>query len=242
MNNTLSIIEFWVYLKGTTLFSLILTLLAYHIGCVLYEKSARNPLVNPVAIAVTIVAVSITVLNIPYLDYFAGAQFIHFLLGSATVSLAVPIYLGFDKLRGKVIPISIAIMTGAVVSVISAVGLSRWLSAGDNIVGSMYAKSVTAPIAMGIAERIHVSPTLTAVSTVATGMLGAILAKYTLNFCQVPAMWMRGIAIGVASHGIGVARAFSVNEEAGAFASLAMGLNGIFTAIVLPLVVNYLVK
>jgi len=239
MNNTLSLAEFWLQFSHSPLFALILTLLAFYIGNELYLKSGRNPLVNPVAIAVISVASAITFLDIPYDTYFSGAGVIHFLLGTATVSLAVPIYLGFDKLRGKMIPIFAAIMAGSAVSIISAVGTARLLGASDDIVGSLYAKSVTAPISMGIAERIHVSPTLTAVSTIITGILGAILAKYVLNACRVPDMWMRGIALGTASHGIGAARAFSVNQQAGAFASLAMGLHGIYMAIMLPLAYNF---
>ncbi len=240
MNPSLPLSQLWVYLSADPLCALALTISAYYISSYLYEKSGRNPLVNPVAIAVVLVLLGISWLDMPYEKYFKGAQFIHFLLGTATVSLAIPIYQGFNALRGKVSAIAIVIVTGGTVSVVSAVGFATWLGAGDNIIGSMYAKSVTAPIAMGIAERIHASPSLTAVSTVLTGMLGAILAKYILNAVQVKPWWMRGVAIGVASHGIGVARAFSVNQEAGAFASMAMGLHGVLTAIVLPLVLHYL--
>lgn len=238
MNQALSISEIRVYLFNTPLLALFLTLGAYFFSSYIYERTGRNPLANPVAISVILVVAAITWLDMPYEQYFQGAQFIHFLLGTATVSLAVPIYEGFKQLRGKLSAISVAILTGSAVSVVSAISVARWLGAGDNITGSMYAKSVTAPIAMGIAERIHVSPSLTAVSTILTGMLGAILAKYILNAVHVKLWWMRGIAIGVASHGIGVARAFSVNQEAGAFASMAMGLHGIISAILLPVIIN----
>jgi len=104
----------------------------------------------------------------------------------------------------------------------------------------MYAKSVTAPIAMGIAERIHVSPTLTAVFTVITGMLGSILAPYIFNALNIKHWWMRGTAIGVGAHGLGITRAFSINDEAGTYASMAMGLNGVLSAVLLPFIIGYI--
>lgn len=240
MNERLPIAEVWVYLSGSPLFALILTLATYQLGYSLYLKANRSPIVNPVAISVLLATFCIYVIDMPYDKYFEGAQFVHFLLGTATVALAVPIYRGCKSLKGKLIPMSLALVIGSVVSIASAVGIASLLGAGDNIVGSMYAKSVTAPIAMGIAERIHVSPTLTAVFTVITGMLGAILAPFIMNFLRIGPWWIRGTAIGVGAHGLGTTRAFSVNEEAGTYASMAMGLNGVLSAVLLPVVVNYL--
>lgn len=102
------------------------------------------------------------------------------------------------------------------------------------LIRGMYAKSVTAPIAMGIAERLHASPTLTAVFAVTTGVLGAVLGRFILNAVKVRAWWQRGFALGVAAHGIGTSRAFSVHPVAGAYASLGMGLHGVVCAVVLP--------
>lgn len=240
MNNRLPISEIWVYLSGDPLFALVITLASYQLGYLLYVRARRNPLVNPVAISVLLTCLTIRLLEMPYEKYFEGAQFVHFLLGTATVALAVPIYHGFKRMQGKIFHIWAALTVGSTVSIISAVAIAKWMGATDNIVGSMYAKSVTAPIAMGIAERLNVSPTLTAVFTVITGMLGAILAPYILNAVKVQQWWIRGTAIGVGAHGLGITRAFSVNEEAGIYASMAMGLNGVISAIGLPIVLTYL--
>jgi putative effector of murein hydrolase len=102
----------------------------------------------------------------------------------------------------------------------------------------LYSKSVTAPIAMGISERIGASPSLTAAFAVSSGVLGAILARPILNLCGIQPWWQRGFSLGMAAHGIGTARAFSVNQEAGAFSSLAMGMHGVLGAIVIPPLVN----
>lgn len=239
MTKRLPISEVWVYLSGDPLFALIITLASYHLGYMLYLRAGRHPLVNPVAISVVLTSVIISVLEMPYQKYFEGAQFVHFLLGTATVALAVPIYHGFKRMQGKIFHMWVALTAGSTVSIVSAVGIAKLMGAGDNIVGSMYAKSVTAPIAMGIAERIHESTTLTAVFTVITGMLGAILAPYILNALKIHQWWIRGTAIGVGAHGLGITRAFSVNEEAGVFASMAMGLNGVISAICLPMVLTW---
>ena len=176
----------------------------------------------------------------PYSSYFEGAQFIHFLLGSATVSLAIPIYRGLSSLKGRSFPLIASLITGGLVSIISGVGIAKLLGAGSEITGAMYPKSVTAPIAMGIAERIGVSPTLTAIFAVATGILGAILAPFVLNTLGMKAWWQRGFAIGIGAHGIGTSRAFSIHPEAGTYASLAMGMNGVISAIAIPVLYQLL--
>lgn len=236
MNSLPDIHEIWVYLSGSPLLALILTLAAYQIGVVVYERADRNPLANPVAIAVALVAVAITAIDMPYAKYFEGAQFVHFLLGTATVALAVPIHHGFKELRGRIIPLLAAVLAGGATSIVSGVGIARLLGADQTIVGGFYAKSLTAPIAMGVAERIHVSPTLTAVFAVSTGILGAVLARFVLDAVGSREWWQRGFALGVAAHGIGTARAISVNAQAGQFAGLAMGLHGIIGATLIPLV------
>jgi putative effector of murein hydrolase len=232
--------EIWVYLSGSPLLALILTLTAYQIGVLVYERSRLNPLANPVLIAVTLIALVITALDMPYATYFEGAQFVHFLLGTATVSLAVPIYRGLVSLRGRLVPLMAALVGGGVTSIASAVVIARLLGADEAIVGGMYAKSLTAPIAMGVAERIGASPTLTAVFTVTTGILGAALGRFALDAVRCREWWQRGYAIGLASHGIGTSRAFSVHAEAGAYAGLAMGLHGVIGAIAIPWALNWL--
>lgn len=242
MSDRLPISEIWIYLSGDPLFALILTLATYQFGYSVYVKSNRNPVLNPAAISILLVSVVIALIDMPYEKYFEGAQFVHFLLGTATVALAIPIYRGFKNLKGKMLAIFIALTAGSAASIVSAVLIAKYMGAGERIIGSMYTKSVTAPIAMGIAERIQVSPTLTAVFAVITGILGAILAPYILDAFKIKPWWMRGTAIGVGAHGLGITRAFSVNEQAGTFASMAMGLNGVLSAIVLPLVYTMLHK
>jgi predicted murein hydrolase (TIGR00659 family) len=238
--SSLQIAEIWVYLSGSPLFALILTLTAYQVGSYLYQKTDKYPLANPVAIAVILVAIALYLVDMPYQKYFEGAQFVHFLLGTATVSLAVPIYRGIAVLKTRLIPLMIALLCGGIVSIVSAVGVATFMGADSAIIGAFYPKSVTAPIAMGVAERLGVSPTLTAVFAVVTGILGAVLGSSILNLLGMKAWWQRGFAMGVAAHGIGTSRAFAVHPEAGTYASLAMGLHGILGALLIPLLKSYL--
>lgn len=231
-----SIVEIWVYLSGSPLFALFITLAAYQIGLWIYKSTKQNPLANPVAIAIILVASLIQVIEMPYSTYFEGAQFIHFLLGSATVSLAIPIYRGLSSLKGRSIPLLASLISGGIVSIVIAVNIAKLLGADSSITGAMYPKSVTAPIAMGIAERIAVSPTLTAIFAVTTGILGAILAPFILNALGMKEWWQRGFAIGIGAHGIGTSRAFSIHPQAGTYASLAMGMNGVISAVAIPIV------
>lgn len=228
--------EIWVYLAGSPLFALVLTLAAYSFGLSLYERTGKHPLANPVLIALILIAGTLTVGKIPYQKYFEGAQFVHFLLGTATVSLAIPIYKGLSSLQGRMGILLMAMGAGGLTSIAVAVSVLHLMGADDALMQGMIAKSVTAPIAMGIAERIQASPTLTAVFAVTTGVLGAVLGRFVLNAAGVTAWWQRGFALGVAAHGIGTSRALSVHPVAGTYASLGMGMHGVVSAIVLPLI------
>ena len=235
----LAIAEIWVYLSATPLFALLLTLGAYAIGLFIYDRTQRNPLANPVLIAIVVIASTLALIDMPYPTYFEGAQFVHFLLGTATVALAIPIYKGWASVRGRVTILLIGMLLGGATSIIVVVGVLGWFEVDPTLIRAMLAKSVTAPIAMGVAERIDASPTLTAVFAVTTGVLGAVLGRFVLNAVGVKTWWQRGFALGVAAHGIGTSRAFSVNPTAGAYASLGMGMHGIAGAILIPVVASW---
>lgn len=230
--------DIWVYLSTTPLLWLTGTLAAYLLGFTLFERAGRNPVVQPVAVAVVILVVVLLVSGTDYETYFDGAQFVHFLLGPATVALAVPLFAQWKRVRRSVLPMAAALVAGSLTAVISAVGIAMMLGASRESVMSLAPKSVTTPIAMGIAEKIGGLPSLTAVLVILTGIIGAMTATPLLNLLGLKDFAARGFAIGVASHGIGTARAFQVSELAGAFAGIAMGLNALATAVIVPLLVR----
>jgi len=229
------IADIWVYLSASPLLGLTITLLAYQGAYWLYRRAGFNPLLNPVLLAVIVLVAALELTNTPYQTYFDGAQFVHFLLGPATVALAVPLYAQFDKLRAALLPLGGALMAGSLTAIVSLTGIDWLLGAGDTTLLSLAPKSVTAPIAMGISEKIGGIPSLTAVLVIMTGVSGAMMAKYVLDALRIRDHGVRGFAVGVAAHGIGTARAFQLSEQAGAFAGLGMGLNGLLTAVLMPL-------
>lgn len=235
--------EIWVYLSGNPLTSLFLTLLAYQVGLWCYKKTGQHPFANPVLIAVALLAIFLQVTGLNYQQYFEGAQFVHFLLGTATVALAVPIYQGLTAVKGQALRtlalLSVVLLVGGGLSIVSALGTAHLLGADLDIIQSLWAKSVTAPIAMGVSERVGASPTLTALFAIVTGILGAAVVTPLFNAMGLKRWWVRGFTLGLAAHGIGTARAFSVNPEAGRYASLGMGLHGILGAVLIPWVFGF---
>jgi predicted murein hydrolase (TIGR00659 family) len=229
--------DIWVYLSATPLLGLTLTLLVYQAAYWIYRRAGFHPLLNPVALSVAFMVALLTATGTPYQTYFDGAQFVHFLLGPATVALAVPLYAQFARLKAMFVPLAVALLAGSLTAIVSAVGIAWALGASRETMLSLAPKSVTTPIAMGIAEKLGGLPSLTAVLVVSTGVIGAVSAKYVLDALRVTDHAVRGFSVGVAAHGIGTARAFQVSEEAGAFAGLAMGLNGLVTAALFPLLV-----
>lgn len=232
--------QIWVYLSASPLLWLTVTLAAYQAGLWLYKRAGLNPLLNPVLIAVVALVAVLKVTNTDYGVYFEGAQFVHFLLGPATVALAVPLFQQLQQLRKSLLAILVAVVAGSATAALSAIGIAWLLGASRETLLSLAPKSVTTPIAMGISEQIGGLPSLTAVLVILTGMTGAMLATATLDLVRVKDWRARGLAAGVAAHGIGTARAIALNPIAGAFAGLAMGLNGVATAILLPLLATWL--
>ena len=228
--------DIWVYLAASPLLHLTMTLAAFQAGSWVYERANRHPLLNPVLIAVVTVVGVLLVTGTSYADYFAGAQFVHFLLGPATVALAIPLYRQFERVRKSGVAIAVSILTGSLTAIGSALGVGWLMGASRDTLISLAPKSVTAPVAMGISEQLGGLPSLTAVLVILTGIVGAMLGPLVLNLIGVRDWAARGLAMGTASHGIGTARALQVSEVAGAFSGLAMGLNALATAILLPVV------
>lgn len=232
--------KIWVYLSASPLLWLTATLIAYQVAYAIYARSRFNPLVNPVALAVAFLVLILAVTDTPYKTYFEGAQFVHFLLGPATVALAIPLYQQFEKLKRNWFALLTSALLGGASAVATAMSVAWALGASPATVLSLAPKAVTMPIAMGIAEKVGGLPSLTAVMVMLTGILGATTARFIFNWMKIDDHSVRGYALGVTSHGIGTARAFQVSDEMGAFSGLAMGLSGVLTALLLPLVLKLL--
>lgn len=235
-----SLASLWVYLSASPLLGLTATLLAYSLAYRLYELSGKRALFHPVVIAVAMLIVFLQLTDISYGRYFEGAQFVHFLLGPATVALAVPLYHQLDKLRRLWAPILVTTVVGVTVGTLSSVGIAWTLAADPQTLLSLAPKSVTAPVAMGIAEKVGGLPSLTAVLVVATGILGAVFGSALFAVMRVRDADVQGIAMGITAHGIGTARAFQLSKETGAFSGLAMALSALSSALLVPALLRLL--
>lgn len=240
MNEVTRLYEIWVYLQAEPLFWLTLTVGSYLLADYIYRASGLFPLLNPVAISILFVSGSLIIFDIDYERYFSGAKFIHFLLGPATVALAVPIYLNWKLISAKRIAIISSMILGSIFAILITAFISFIVQLDPTLAKSLLPRSVTAPIAMGVSEVIGGEPSLTAILTVMTGIVGAAFGTFLFDLFKIKNMAARGFAFGLASHGIGTARALTKDKKAGAFAALAMGLSGIATAILLPLLFHFL--
>ena len=235
-----SFVELWVYLSATPLFGLTATLVVYVLARAAYQRAHHAPWANPVLWSVVVLAALLTLSGTPYPTYFSGAQFIHFLLGPAVVALAWPLWQRRAELRLRIAPIAVAALAGGAAAAISAFAIGKLLDLPDDVLRSLVPKSVTAPVAMGIAQQIGGIPALGAVFAVLTGLVGAVSAKYLFDTLRVTAPEVRGFSIGTIAHGIGAARAMQVHPDAGAYAALALSLQVVLASLLVPLVFKWL--
>lgn len=237
---TASPFALWVYLAERPLTWLTLTLVAYAVADHFAARLGRPPLANPVLIAAGLIGVTLAATGTPYPVYFDGAQFVHFLLGPATVALAVPLYSHRQAVMKALLPIAGALVVGAVVSIVSVVLILKAFGVPLAVVASMAPKAITAAVAMAVSEGLGGDPALTAVLVVSTGIFGAVVAIPLLDAAGIRDERARGFAIGSVAHGIGTARAFQAGELTGTFAAMAMALNAAFTAMITPWLLRWL--
>lgn len=237
-------VELWVYLSATPLFGLTATLAVYVLAQAAYARLGHAPWANPVLWSVLCIGAVLLLTRLPYPTYFAGAQFIHFLLGPAVVALGWPLWQRRGELRQRWGRLLLAALAGGGAACATAVVLGRALDLPNEVVLSLAPKSVTAPVAMGVAEAIGGIPALSAVFAVITGLVGALSGKYLFDALRIgrdPAgMRARGFALGTAAHGIGAARALQVDADAGAYAGLALGLQVVLASLLIPLAFRWL--
>ena len=230
-------VQLWVYLSSTPLFGLTATLATYVLAQGLYERVGRAPWANPVLWSVLVIGGVLLATGTTYPSYFAGAQFVHVLLGPAVVALGWPLWLRRAELQRRGAALTLAALAGGLAAGGSAVALGWAFGLPLDILKSLAPKSVTAPVAMGIAERLGGVPALAAVFAVLTGMVGALSAKFVFDRLGITDWAVRGFALGTTAHGIGAARALQVHPDAGAYAGMALGLQAVLASVLMPLLV-----
>lgn len=211
------------------------TVAVYAGALALGRRTNNHPLANPVLLSMSAIASLLLVADFDYVDYADATAPLTFLLGTATVALAVPLHAQLAQLRASALRLSLAMLAGSVLALISAVLIADWLGASTDTLRSLAPKSATTPVAMAIVERSGGLPSLAAVIVVVTGIFGAVLGPGLLRRAGVTEPAAVGLALGVAAHGIGTARAFQAHPTAGSYAGLAMGINALLTTVLVPL-------
>ena len=228
------------YVTNTPLSWIIITMSAYKIGIIIYEKTGKHSLLQPIVIAYVIMLPILILAQIPYKQYFESVSILHFFLGPATVALALPLYKNLKLIQAYFFPILITLFAGGIFTILSAVGILWLFDASKITMLSMTTKSVTAPITLITAQDIGAIPSLAMGFVVITGLLGALFGTFVFKLLKIKHDAAKGFALGLISHAVGTARAFEISENAAAFSALAMGLIGVFIAIALPIVIGFL--
>ena len=232
--------DLYAYLTTSPLLWITVTMAVFLAGDWLFRKSGNHLLLNPIVTSVAVLVALLAATGTSYQSYFAGAQFIHFLLGSAIVALAVPLYRQIDNVCRSFSAIAVTLVVGSVVAAASGAAVAWLLGGSPTVLLSIAPKSVTVPIALGISEKIGGIPPLTVVVELLTGIVGNMIGAKVLTLCRVANPTARGFALGMAAHGNGTARAMLESPQSGAFSGLAMVLNGLVTALILPALVALL--
>lgn len=235
---SLRLFHLWVYLETTPLFGLTLTLVVFQGALALARRLRGHPLANPVLITIVTLVLFLEASGLSYAAYFQGAQYVHFLLGPATVALAIPLHTHLARIREAFRALLPALLAGSVSAAVSAVLVAEALGAPRVVVLSLLPKSVTTPIAMGIADAVGGDPSLAAVFVLITGLFASLITYPLLRALGFRDWRAIGLAAGVAGHGLATAEMFRHSPLAGAFGGLAIGLNGLVTALLVPVFVH----
>ncbi|UZE95174.1 LrgB family protein [Alkalimarinus alittae] len=228
----------YVAFMASPLFCIPLTLVAYLVGTKVYDISGKNIFLQPIVTGIVLVMLAIMLLDLPYEQYFSGAQIIHFLLSTATVALAIPLYLNIKHIKASLRPLILTLLMSGIIASATAVAIAGLLGASLEIMLSLAPKSITTPFAMGVAESIGGYPPLTAGFVIFTGIVIAVAASPIFKWLNINDPIIQGSALGMIGHGIGTARALELSNKTGAFSALSMGLMGVYTSIFLPYAVK----
>ena len=223
----------------TPVFGVGVSILAYSIG-LMVAKRTRLAIMNPLLLAMVVVISILTLLGVDYQTYNKGGAMITFFLGPATVVLAVPLYRQWELLKSNLLPILTGIAVGSIAGVASIIILGRLLDLDTVLIASMVPKSTTTPIAIEISAVLGGNPSLTATFVSITGITGFIAGVRIIDAFGIRNPIAKGIAMGTASHAVGTAKAMEVGEVEGAMSSLSIGVAGIITVFLIPVIMWFL--
>ena len=223
----------------TEIFGVILTILFFNIGIYIQKKN-NNPIFNPLLIAILGIILFLSITKIPYESYKLGGDRINFFLGPVTIVLAVPLYKQFDLFKKYLLEILIGISCGVVVSFISIKLIGHFTNADVDIINSLIPKSITTPMGISLTKTLNGVEAITVVSIILTGILGAIISPIVFKIGKINNPVAKGIALGTSAHALGTTKALEMGEVEGAMSGLSIGISGIITVILIPIIINFM--
>lgn len=224
---------------NTEVFGVIITILFFNIG-VYIQKKTKNPIFNPLLIAILGIILFLSITNIPYESYKLGGDIINLFLGPVTIVLAVPLYKQFDLFKKYLVEILIGITCGVIVSFISIKLVGYFTNADINIINSLLPKSITTPMGISLTKMLNGIEAITVVSIILTGILGAIIAPVVFKIGRINHPVAKGIALGTSAHALGTTKALQMGEVEGAMSGLSIGVCGIITVVLIPIITKFL--
>lgn len=223
----------------TEIFGVILTILFFNIG-IYIQKKTNKPIFNPLLVAILGIILFLSITKIPYESYKLGGDRINFFLGPVTIVLAVPLYKQFDLFKKYLLEILIGISCGVVVSFISVKLIGHFTNADVDIINSLIPKSITTPMGISLTKTLSGVEAITVVSIILTGILGAIISPIIFKIGKINNPVAKGIALGTSAHALGTTKALEMGEVEGAMSGLSIGISGIITVILIPIIINFM--
>ena len=223
----------------TEIFGVILTILFFNIW-IYIQKKTNKPIFNPLLIAILGIILFLSITKIPYESYKLGGDRINFFLGPVTIVLAVPLYKQFDLFKKYLLEILIGISCGVVVSFISVKLIGHFTNADVDIINSLIPKSITTPMGISLTKTLSGVEAITVVSIILTGILGAIISPIIFKIGKINNPVAKGIALGTSAHALGTTKALEMGEVEGAMSGLSIGISGIITVILIPIIINFM--
>lgn len=220
-------------------FLIALTFVVYVAAQILQRRTGISFL-NPILITIAVLICILMSAGVDYDTYAKGGEYIDFWLKPAVVALGVPLYRQLEAIKKQLLPILLAELAGCIVGVVSVVVVAQLLGASKEVILSLAPKSVTTPIAMEIAQTVGGIPALTAAVVVCTGIFGGMAGFKMMKYSRVKSPIAQGLSMGTAAHAVGTSAAMDVGYRYGAFSSLGLTLNGLFTALLTPLILSLL--
>ena len=224
---------------NTPIFGIVLTVLFFNIA-VYIQKKTKNPAFNPLLISILGIIVCLNIFKIPYENYKIGGNTINYFLGPITIVLAVPLYRQFELLKKYKLEILIGISCGVIVSFISIILIGKLFNTSTEIINSLIPKSITSPMGISLANTINGIQAVTVVCIILTGILGAIIAPTVFKLGKITNPIAKGVALGTSAHALGTSKAIEMGEVEGAMSGLSIGISGLITVIIVPILIKFI--